>query len=287
MPPKKKSNSKRSRKSKFYSFVRKPTHKACERCETSYTYRKKIGAGAFGSVHEACEKSSNKCGFVVKVQNVVFPVFRRQFITEAQIMKATRNMNIGPKYYDSWICNGRGFIIMSRWSGSAGHYFDSHGINPAEVDNCMRQLKVIVRKLNRRKIMHNDAHFGNVLYRKRLGKIQYGFADWGLSWDFKKHPHRPVGDSNRFRSFSGETPTRFDPVFSWWQMDHSTTREFGSRGRLVSRDVVAKYRARYLKSKRRRSLKPRSTTRKSKHPHIRKSTSKPKTRKRMSKSSKR
>jgi hypothetical protein len=240
----------------------------CVRCDRSYSYLRKLGQGAFGSVHEACEKSSNRCGFVVKVQDVTFPDFKRQFCTEAAIMKTTRAMHVGPRYVDSWICQGRGYIIMDKWESSAGTFFDRHGLHPAEIDSCMQQLKAITRKLNKRKILHGDSHFGNVLTRMHRGKRQYGLADWGLSWNYQKHPTRPLRDMNRFRSFTGEIPVRFDPLFAWFQLDHAATREFGSRGRLLPSIIVYVYRQRYLKAKRQGSLRKRSTTRASRHPHM-------------------
>ena len=78
--------------------------------------QKKLGEGSFGHVFGACRTTngtkSDDCNYVVKVQKA-----GERFDAEVRILQLLQESKVTPRLYDSWVCNGYGYMVSQRMVG--------------------------------------------------------------------------------------------------------------------------------------------------------------------------
>ncbi|MEK6884186.1 MAG: hypothetical protein AABY22_31440, partial [Nanoarchaeota archaeon] len=111
-------------------------------CQRNYESKTKLGQGTFGTVFDACNRSTNDCQYVMKIQQILSHQQELEVLSEVHIhkyldrMQEKFNMVMVPKLYDSWSCeienkNESGkviryhYIILEKWQGT----LSSLGIN--------------------------------------------------------------------------------------------------------------------------------------------------------------
>jgi len=168
----------------YFGFDDKPVQ-IRDNCKTQF-YTKKDGAtlfkeGGFGSISEVCSKTD--CRYVAKVIPLAIPSVKKSFMREAVIAPVMGEVGIGPKIHDVFTCLNAGFIIMDTWEGSLGKLLEKE---KRLKQKDLEQIGVLIDKMHRLGVIHNDMHSGNILYRinEKTNEREFVITDFGLALRF-------------------------------------------------------------------------------------------------------
>lgn len=184
-------------------------------CENEFYLKKNstfFKEGGFGSISEVCHKT--KCNYVAKVIPLSVPSVRKTFYREARIAPVMGELGIGPKVLDVFTCLNAGYIIMEAWDGSLGSLLEKE----KRIKNKdLEILAILLDKIHRLGVIHNDMHTGNVLYRDIGDTREYCITDYGLSLRFTDAnqvlPPEDVPNSS--------SPNIFFPAFDYHKLSQA------------------------------------------------------------------
>lgn len=199
----------------YFGFDNEP-HQIRDTCENEF-YVKKEGAtifkeGGFGSISEVCHKT--KCNYIAKVIPLAIPSVKKTFLREAVIAPVMGEIGVGPKIFDVFTCLNAGFIIMEAWDGSLGSLLEREKrIKNHQLD----KIALLLDRMHRLGVIHNDMHTGNILYREINGEQQFGIIDFGLALRFD--------DTNQVLPPSeipnSSSPNIFFPAFDYQRLSQA------------------------------------------------------------------
>lgn len=164
----------------------KPKSKTKDGCFKDYKLGAEIGSGAYGTAF-LIEKNGVK--FIAKTINlekfIVYPYNDvNMILREIENQKKMSDIDVAPKYYDSYICKENGnltvFIIMEYMSeGTLNSYLAKGNKLTPELK---KKLDDKIDLMHKNQILHTDLHNENVLLtKKKNGELDIYIADWGLS----------------------------------------------------------------------------------------------------------
>ena len=129
---------------------------------------RRIGRGVDGSVYVLESGKAAKVGVLDMSHHDYLDESRiLEAIGEIDAAKAAGQANISPQVHDAWFCcsatNSAYVIVMDRVDGGVDLFNWVHNKSKAQISKMHEQLDVLVRKMNRLGIFHNDLHAGNVV----------------------------------------------------------------------------------------------------------------------------
>jgi tRNA A-37 threonylcarbamoyl transferase component Bud32 len=187
-----------------------------ENCQTAF-HPRKHGAtifkqGAYGSISEVCQRSN--CKFVAKVVPIASPEQKKAFVREARISKPLGDAGLAPKVHDIFTCLNAGFIVMETWEGSFRGLLEKEKY-PRKLD--LEQIGVLIQKMHRLGVIHNDLHVGNILYTHKKGKRLFSITDFGLASQFTS-PQEVLSDN---KVPTARASNIFFPAFDYYKLSNS------------------------------------------------------------------
>lgn len=157
------------------------------RCFGDYKVLRALGSGAFGSVY-LVEKNGKK--YAIKSIDIHFNNIyvslndnMKTIKNEIEITKKMGDMKIGPKLYDSYICqpdmNRISVLIVMEWmtEGSLGNWLHNNKLIKSQENSILKK----VEKMHELGIVHADLHQENILVTKNKSKVEFYIGDFGLS----------------------------------------------------------------------------------------------------------
>jgi len=163
----------------------KPNKNKLHKCLSSYTFIKELGQGAFGKTY-LVEK--NKKEYAIKeITTKNFFMSKKEMIhknkKEIQIAIKMGKLNIGPKIYDSYMCNDKGelkmFLVMDHMTeGSLLKWMESNTLTSDHKQQILKKLK----KMHSLNYYHVDTHLENIFVTKNKNKIEFYIGDFGQSY---------------------------------------------------------------------------------------------------------
>jgi predicted Ser/Thr protein kinase len=158
------------------------------RCFGDYKVLHGLGSGSFGVVY-LVEKNGKK--YAIKVISINFdPIFGmtsgnnlKNIKNEIEITKKMGEMNIGPKLYDSYICepniNKLSAFIVMEWmtEGSLGNWLQNNKLSKKQHESILQKIE----KMHKLGYIHADLHDNNILVTKNKSKVEFFIGDFGLS----------------------------------------------------------------------------------------------------------
>ena len=157
------------------------------RCFGDYKVLNPLGSGAFGSVY-LVEKNGKK--YAIKAIDIHFNNIyislndnMKTIKNEIEITKKMGDMNIGPKLYDSYVCqpdmNRISVFIVMEWmtEGTLNNWLLNNRLTKAY----QKQINDKIAKMHKEKIVHSDLHSNNIFVTKKGSKIEFYIGDFGLS----------------------------------------------------------------------------------------------------------
>jgi serine/threonine protein kinase len=124
-----------------------------------------IGEGGYGQVYVICWYDD--CEYVVKVQPE-----DPEFYNEVKFLNFLKYYIFTPVIYDAWVNDGKGYLVMNKMDKTT---------NKLSKRQKHTELKQILKRLHKNKIVFFDLHPGNVMYKG--GDVR--LIDWGLAYRFK------------------------------------------------------------------------------------------------------
>jgi hypothetical protein len=159
-------------------------------CLKEWELKKKVGAGLFGTVYDAC--LNDDCKYVIKIQ-LLNRKNRRNFDKEILMSKIASQSGLSPEFKDSFVCeietqeideNDKdvvreefthlGFIISEKYDTSVKR-LAKQGIPKKELASYFEKILEIDSKLIDIGIWHHDNNLGNYVL-KNLGSNGYKMA---------------------------------------------------------------------------------------------------------------
>lgn len=178
------------RKSKGVKMSGAPAHisKILSACQLIKVWKKhkKLGKGADGITYQVCR--GKECDYVMKIQKDDY-----EFRNEVKIMRKLKGFKHAPVMTATWICKGKGYILMENLTKLKG--------TKTEIYN---KVKDALRLLNARNIAFPDCHKGNVMMRSdgTVVLIDFGWAAYFRTPTTKIHEPIFLSDElNRNVSF--------------------------------------------------------------------------------------
>ena len=157
------------------------------RCFGDYKVLHGLGSGAFGSVY-LVEKNGKK--YAIKVIDINFNNLYvsvsdnlKTIKNEIEITKKMGEMNIGPKLYDSYICepniNKLSAFMVMEWmtEGSLGNWLQNNKLTKKQHETIVQKIE----KMHKLGYIHADLHDNNILVTKNKSKVEFFIGDFGLS----------------------------------------------------------------------------------------------------------
>lgn len=157
------------------------------RCFGDYKVLNALGSGSFGSVY-LVEKNGKK--YAIKAIDIHFNNIyislndnMKTIKNEIEITKKMGDMNIGPKLYDSYVCqpdmNRISVFIVMEWmtEGSLGNWLQNNKLTKSQENSILKK----VEKMHELGIVHADLHQENILVTKNKSKVEFYIGDFGLS----------------------------------------------------------------------------------------------------------
>lgn len=165
----------------FYSFTEKPQFEY--KCTNNYNLniKKLTTSGAYGTVSTVCE--GKKCDYIVKAIPLKDDSAKFGFLTEALILPIMSREGISPKLKEIFVCLNVGFIVMEKWDGSFKELIMDQSVNEIKY---IPEIFKLVKKMHKKKIIHNDLHMGNILWKKdEKNNYKFAIIDFGYSVYFE------------------------------------------------------------------------------------------------------
>ncbi|MBF0362494.1 MAG: serine/threonine protein kinase [Oligoflexia bacterium] len=118
------------------------------------------------------------------------------FIYEREIMKAlSSDSNVSPKIFKSYLCSKikrddifhtekkiiASKIIMEKMDGSLANLLENSQKKKKFGKKDLKSIFDLAVKMHKKKIVHQDFHIKNILYKEMKGKISYFITDFGGS----------------------------------------------------------------------------------------------------------
>ncbi len=142
-----------------------------------------LGEGNFGQVYDACDPD---CTSVLKVM-IIPPEFGNDFKTEVAITQWAGELEIGPKFIDSWTCEAEddygviaiGLILTEKYEMSLERYLKKY---KKMESGAALTLMELIKAMHHNGIIHGDLHPRNIVVDtnkkeiKRISIIDYGLA---------------------------------------------------------------------------------------------------------------
>ena len=163
----------------------KPKEILQHKCLSSYRFIKELGQGAFGKTY-LVEK--NKKEYAIKeITTKNMFIAKKEMIhkNKKEIQTAIKmgKLNIGPKIYDSYICNDKGevkmFLIMEHMTeGSLLKWMESNVLT----SDHKQQIQMKIKKMHSLNYYHADTHVENIFVTKNKNKIEFYIGDFGQSY---------------------------------------------------------------------------------------------------------
>lgn len=128
----------------------------------------KIGSGSYGDIFETEEDK------IIKVQDI-----DNRFFREVGIYKKINEAEISPKFYDAWVREGKGYIVLEKMKGD----MESLNIKPTQAirDRILR----LVHILHTFNITHNDIQTTNIIIKDNPDNVNNFFLfDYNMAIDF-------------------------------------------------------------------------------------------------------
>tara|TARA_R110002074_G_scaffold15082_5_gene52122 strand:- start:2889 stop:3800 length:912 start_codon:yes stop_codon:yes gene_type:complete len=157
------------------------------RCFGDYKVLNPLGSGAFGSVY-LVEKNGKK--YAIKAIDIHFNNiyvslndYMKTIKNEIEITKKMGDIKIGPKLYDSYVCqpdmNKLSVFIVMEWmtEGSLGNWLQNNKLTKSQENGILKK----VEKMHEMGIVHADLHQENILVTKNKSKVEFYIGDFGLS----------------------------------------------------------------------------------------------------------
>ena len=157
------------------------------RCFGDYKVLNGLGSGAFGSVY-LVEKNGKK--YAIKAIDIHFNNIyvslndnMKTIKNEIEITKKMGDINIGPKLYDSYVCqpdmNKISVLIVMEWmtEGSLDNWLQNNKLTKSQENSILKK----VEKMHELGIVHADLHQENILVTKNKSKVEFYIGDFGLS----------------------------------------------------------------------------------------------------------
>ena len=117
--------------------------------------------------------------------------------------------NISPKVYEIFKCLNMSYIIMDKWEGTIRELINLDILNKNHLDRIM----VLIQKMHKLGIVHNDLHTANILYRVVNNTYEFSIIDFGLSLYFEDKT-TIIPDSYLPRN---NFPNIFYPIFDMYK----------------------------------------------------------------------
>ena len=195
-----------------------------KKCLGKYKIIKTLGSGAFGTTYEVV-KGAKKGGKryamkqqIIPKEGVVgvgenatsLPQLRLNEISkEIRIATLMGKHNIGPKVYDSYLCDDNNemkvFIIMDIMnSGNLQEFSEKNLVD----EKFIQKLKAKIKQMHNLNIMHQDLHAGNVFVHIKNNIPIPFLGDFGMSDTFGDAiRHAADGETNLWwvTNFSSDT----------------------------------------------------------------------------------
>lgn len=118
-----------------------------------YSFKERLGRGAFGVTFRAVRTSDSKV-VVVKEQDET-----SEFFTEVKTLRLLKGSN-APKLYDTWHCNEKGYIAMEFLNSCFGDWNYTDAFVDKFILNLRRILAIFAKQY---RFIHGDMHKGNVM----------------------------------------------------------------------------------------------------------------------------
>lgn len=141
-------------------------------CFKAYRLTKFLGKGSYGSVFAACW--SNICNYAIKIimlagGDTSLGQVPAVFIREAKVIKRLSEMDVGPGFFDAWICKLPsgiifGCLVIEIWDGELRR---DDCLTPEQID----KLETQIRKIHALGEMHGDIFLKNILVKRSGGKV--------------------------------------------------------------------------------------------------------------------
>lgn len=157
-------------------------------CFKDYRLTKFLGKGSYGSVFAACR--TNICNYAIKIIMLAggetsLGQVPAVFIREAKIIKRLSELDVGPRFFDAWICKLPsgiifGCLVIEIWDGE---------LQPNECLTLPQIVKVEaqIKKIHALGDMHGDIFLKNVLVKRDKGTIvDVTLNDFGNSAKFEQ-----------------------------------------------------------------------------------------------------
>lgn len=146
--------------------------------DVDYRIIKKLGQGEYGRVYKV--EIKNKI-YALKELDISDKDTAHSFLNEIKKYKKVNKIKpqISPKYYDSWINEENGYILIEYMNyGTLGEYINIKGsLNKKEYS----KIEILIKTLHKHKLYHNDLHLNNILLSMKNNNINFFISDFGLA----------------------------------------------------------------------------------------------------------
>ena len=168
--------------------VKKPTQKGLYPCIHGYTIINEIGVGSFGTIYLAEKKKQTYAIKEIIIHNGkdimgADPELQLHKVEhEIRMASLLGKLNIGPKLYESYICKERAsskvYLVMEHMTeGSLFNWLNTNSLSATQT----KQIVDKIKKMHKKKLIHNDLHLGNIFVTTKKGKIEFYLGDFGES----------------------------------------------------------------------------------------------------------
>jgi serine/threonine protein kinase len=133
-----------------------------------------LGEGQYGAAYAAC-KGDDDCSYVLKMQKA-----DEAFEREVYALYDLNGWEFSPEIFDSWICNGVGFMVIERLSDVSTCI--TKGMSLKQIQD---QIDFILDELHEKGWVHVDTHEKNIMCKNgHLALIDFG---WAVKFPNKNH----------------------------------------------------------------------------------------------------
>lgn len=148
-----------------------------------YNNNKKVGEGSFGAVYDLHNNKRTNKKYVVKKIKTSWPLLlisflvtgktaKSQFNREVQALTKLSKLEISPKIF--FFDKKNMMYIIEKLDYSLEHMIKNKLIKPHHIN----KLILVLKKIQKTNIRHNDLHSGNIMYSK--SKNKFFIIDLGL-----------------------------------------------------------------------------------------------------------
>lgn len=137
-----------------------------------------LGSGYYGKVYKV--KIEEKI-YALKETELKSNGFIETFANEINKLKIINKIKpkIAPKYYNSWINNNKGYILLEYINGGT---LEEYVKKKKLLKKDYNELKKLINILHKHNFLHEDLHQGNILVEyKNKKKTRFYINDFGLT----------------------------------------------------------------------------------------------------------